>query len=163
MSDTGLATRPQDPRTWLLPVVRLVVGGVFLWLGAHKILSDPQDFLKAVSQYQLLCASPWFNLLVVILPWVEVVAGLALLLGVFLRGAALVSIAMLVVFTTAVFLRALGEHEAQDIAFCAIEFDCGCGQGIVNICSKLWQNGTLVLLGIPILFSSNRRLCLVRK
>ena len=163
MSDAGLDTRPRDRRAWLLLLVRLVVGGVFLWLGANKIPADPQDFLKAVNQYQLPCATPWFNLLVVVLPWVEVVAGLALLLGVFLRGAALVSIAMLVVFTTAVFLRALGEYETQDIAFCAIQFDCGCGQGVVNICSKLWQNGTLVLLGIPILFSSNRRFCLGRK
>lgn len=144
-----------------LLLARLAVGGMFVYLGAQKV-QDPQAFLKAVKAFDILPLQPptLINSVAVLLPWIEVVAGLAVLLGVSLRGAGATLFVSLLVFTPAVALRALGIYETSDIAFCAIKFDCGCGTGEVYICKKLLEN-TLLTLGSIVLFTSgSRRFCL---
>lgn len=100
------------------------------------------------------------NAAAAVLPWFELFAGLALVLGVLLRGASTAVAAMLTVFTIAVAIRALGVQAATGLAFCDIAFDCGCGTGVVQICSKLAVNGTMIILTFICVFSASRRFCL---
>lgn len=164
MSSPGFLARADASGVPLL-VSRGVAGLWFLAFGLKKIAAEPQDFLKSVKEYELLPLDPplFINYTSVVVPWIEVVVGLCLVLGIFLRGASLSYMVMLFAFTTAVFLRALGVYGAEEIGFCSIKFDCGCGQGEVLICKKLVENSMLFLLGIPILFSRSRRFCLGRR
>lgn len=134
-------------------LVRWLLGGLFLYLGLQKGLA-PVEFLKLIREYDLV-QTPWLlNSIAALLPWFEVFCGLLLLTGVAVRGTALLLVAMLVPFTLAILRRALEVQTAQDIAFCAIKFDCGCGTGEVLICRKLAEN--LLLIGLALWLAVTR-------
>jgi len=144
----------------IFPVLaRWFLGGMFLYMGLSKAL-HPVEFLKLVRQYDLLQHHLLLNFVSSTLPWFEIFCGLLLLLGVAVRGAAVMLVAMLVPFTLAVLFRALEIHGAGNIAFCAIKFDCGCGAGEVLICRKLAENILLTGLSGALIFWRTHRLCL---
>lgn len=138
---------------------RWVLGGLFLYMGLSKAL-HPVEFLKLVRQYDLLHDHFLLNLVASTLPWFEIFCGLLLLLGVAVRGASVMLVAMLVPFTAVVLQRALAIHEAGGLPFCAIKFDCGCGAGEVYICRKLTENALLTVLSTALIFWRSHRLCL---
>ena len=138
---------------------RWILGGLFIYMGLSKAL-HPVDFLKLVRQYELTDVPLLLNLVAAGLPWFEIYCGLLLLLGVAVRGSALLLVAMLVPFTVVVFRRALAIHAAGDIAFCAIKFDCGCGNGEVFICRKIAENSLTILDSLLLIFRRRHRLCL---
>jgi uncharacterized membrane protein YphA (DoxX/SURF4 family) len=140
-------------------LVRWVVGGLFLYMGLSKAL-HPVEFLKLVRQYDLLHHHVLLNFVASTLPWFEIFCGLLLLLGVAVRGAAVMLVAMLIPFTVVVLLRALEIHETSHLAFCAIQFDCGCGAGEVLICRKLAENALLTVASVALIFQHRQRLCL---
>ena len=131
-------------------LIRWSLGAVFVWLGFQKAI-HPVDFLKVVREYQLGGAHQWLNLIAGVLPWFEMYCGALLLVGVAVRGTVVLVLGMLIPFTWMIAHRALGIHEAGTIPFCAIRFDCGCGAGEVNVCRKLFENGSLVLLAAVLL------------
>ena len=57
-----------------------------------------------------------FNLIAVIIPFIELIAGSALITGIYSRSAALVTIAMLLAFIIVISINVIRGHE----------FDCGC-------------------------------------
>ncbi len=144
-----------------LLVVRLVLGGLFIYMGLVKV-GDPIDFLKLVHQYEMLpeSAPVFLNTVAIVLPWLEIFTGAALILGVYLRGGAATMAIMFVAFTPAIFLRAMSIRAAEGTPFFEIAFDCGCGTGVVIIWKKLLTNGGLFLLSIYALFSRSQRFCL---
>jgi len=146
-----------------LLLARLVLGALFIVMGARKI-GDPFTFLKLLRQYEALPAGGWMNSVAVILPWVETICGAALILGVAVRGAGLLSAGMLAAFTPLIFSRGLElfrqAHGA--LTFCAVKFDCGCGAGEVFLCNKLAENTGLFLLALVVILSRSRRFCLSR-
>ena len=99
---------------WLATAARAVVGGVFVVAGALKI-PDPAAAVRAVRAYQLLpeslVAPVAFGL-----PVIEIAVGLALLLGVLVRAAAIASAVLLIVF-----LVGVGSAWAR-----GLQIDCGC-------------------------------------
>jgi len=99
---------------WLATVARLVLGGVFLVAGALK-LPDPAAAVRAVRAYQLL-PEPAVAPVAFGLPVIEIAVGLALVLGVFVRTAAIASAVLLVVF-----LVGVGSAWAR-----GLQIDCGC-------------------------------------
>lgn len=128
-------------------------------MGLSKAL-DPVGFLKLVHAYDLVTDPLLLNLIAGILPWFELFCGLLLLLGVAVRGTALVSGVMLVAFTLMVLRRALALHASGGLAFCAIKFDCGCGAGEVFICRKLTENTALALVSLGLVFLQQHHFCL---
>ncbi len=144
-----------------LLLARLIIGGFFIYMGIGKI-QDPIAFLKQVNLYDWLPQAPphLLNGTAILLPWLEVVCGLALILGVYLRGAGAMIALMLMVFTPAIFLRAWGIHSADGTPFMEIAFDCGCGTGEVIIWQKLLGNTGLLLGSLVAVFSASRRFCL---
>lgn len=105
------------------------------------------DFLKSIHAYGVLPTQPpWIlNLTAVGLPWLEVICGLALILGPFRRGAAALSFLSLAAFTTAITLRSFEVMAEDGVGFFALSFDCGCGSGEVIIWQKLLFNLALIL------------------
>jgi uncharacterized membrane protein YphA (DoxX/SURF4 family) len=139
-------------------LARWFLGGFFIYMGLSKAL-HPVEFLKLVRQYDLVQNHLALNLIAAGLPWLEIFFGLLLLLGVAVRGSALMLVAMLVPFTWIILHRALAMHSLGGIAFCAIKFDCGCGTGEVLICWKLVENSLLILVSLALLFWRSRALC----
>src|SRR6185503_9999056 len=135
------------------------LGGLFLYMGLSKAL-HPIEFLKLVRQYDLLHHHFLLNLVASTLPWFEIFCGLLLVLGVAVRGAAVMLVAMLVPFTVVVLLRALAIQKTGGLPFCAIKFDCGCGAGEVFICRKLVENALLTALAAALILGREHRLCL---
>jgi hypothetical protein len=127
-------------------------------MGLSKAL-HPVEFLKLVRQYDLVQNHLALNLIAAGLPWLEIFSGLLLMLGMAVRGSALMLAGMLVPFTGIILQRAWTVYSAGGIAFCAIKFDCGCGTGEVFICWKLVENSLLLLLALALLFGRRRALC----
>ena len=98
----------------VLLAFRLVLGGLFVYAGAVKVL-EPLDFAQDIRNYQLVGQSLSF-IAAIVLPWLEILAGLALILGVWTRGAALVVTGLLVFF---IVLTAVTMVRGLDV-------DCGC-------------------------------------
>jgi uncharacterized membrane protein YphA (DoxX/SURF4 family) len=95
-----------------------------------------------------------------VLPWFEIFCGLLLLAGVAVRGTALTLTLMLASFTLLVLQRALLLEAAQNIPFCAVKFDCGCGTGEEFICRKLLENFLLLVLSGWLLAGRGRQFSL---
>lgn len=99
---------------WLAVPARLYLGAVFILAALHKI-ADPGVFALDIATYQFLPLS-LVNLMALILPWVEVMAGAMLIVGFRTRAAALLVVGMM-----AMFMIALGWalHRGLDMS-------CGC-------------------------------------
>lgn len=131
-------------------VLAIGLGGVFLYASYDKIL-NPRDFARIVYHYQVIGPSQSIgflpaNLLAVVLPWVEAVAGLCLVFGLWRREAALLSGLMLVVFILAVSL-ALGQ--GIDIENCGcFKVAPGSGGRSAGILLLLQDLGLLLVSGL---------------
>ena len=99
---------------WISIAVRLALGALFIYSAWPKV-ADPPGFAQMISNYKLL-PDAWVNPAAVVLPWLEMVAGICLVAGLMRRGAAL-WIAILL----ALFIGALALNLARDVAV-----DCGC-------------------------------------
>ena len=146
-------------QTVLVLAARFFVGALFIYMGLSKAL-HPIEFLKLVRQYDLFASHWTLNFVAAMLPWFEIFCGSLLILGVGVRGTAVMIVAMLVPFTVLIFLRALTLREASGSPLCTIKFDCGCGAGEVLVCRKLIENTLLTVLSAGLIFSRAHRLCL---
>ena len=103
---------------WIWDIVlagaRAVLAIVFIWACVHKIL-DPGSFALQVATYQILPLS-LVNLQAIVLPWVELAAGILLILGLWTRAAALVTCGMNAMFIVAIAMALAAELQLQ----------CGC-------------------------------------
>lgn len=93
---------------------RLILGGVFVYASLDKI-AHPGEFAKIVYYYHFLPGSV-INIFAVILPWVELLTGMALILGLFVESAALIIGSLLFVFVIA-----LGSAVIR-----GLDISCGC-------------------------------------
>ncbi|MBS4752700.1 DoxX family membrane protein [Nocardioides sp. zg-ZUI104] len=102
---------------WAGLVARLVAGGVWIAAGALKI-TEPDASIAAVRAYQLLPAST-AEVVGLVLPAIELAVGLALVLGVLTRGAAVISAVLFGAFIVGI----------ASVWARGIEIDCGCFGG----------------------------------
>lgn len=93
---------------------RVVLGLVFIAAALPKI-ADPPGFAKAIWAYQLVPAAA-LNPLALALPWLELLCGLALVAGVWIRPAALWVGTLLLTFSLALAINLARHHPV----------DCGC-------------------------------------
>ncbi len=93
---------------------RIVIGLIFLAAALAKI-ADPAGFALQVAHYRILPPA-LVHVPAILLPWIELLAGLSLVLGIRARSGAWFALGSLVVFTAAVgFAMARG-----------LNFECGC-------------------------------------
>ena len=78
-------------------------------------IADPPAFAHMIYNYRLLPGG-LVNVLALVLPWVELFAGLALILGVWKKEAAVVAAVLLLVFIVAIGINLARGHAV----------DCGC-------------------------------------
>lgn len=151
--------RKKDRLDFVAVLARIFVGGLFIYMGIAKAI-NPDAFLTLVRQYDMITV-PWvLNSIAAALPWFEIFCGILLVAGVAVRGTALMVLLMLAPFTWIVLRRALTMSAAQALPFCAVEFDCGCGNGIVPICPKLIENCFLMFLSAWLLLGKGRQFAL---
>jgi len=98
----------------LVILCRLVLGGVFIYASLDKI-AHPAEFAKAIGNYHVL---PFGleNLLALFLPWLELLTGILLIVGIMVDGATILIISMNIVFIFAI---------SQALAR-GISIECGC-------------------------------------
>jgi uncharacterized membrane protein YphA (DoxX/SURF4 family) len=99
---------------WLQLFLRLALGGVFIYAAASKIYA-PDKFAIAISNYRLL-PHEWINLAALTVPWVEIVTGSLLILGVWPRANALILLGL-----TVAFLFMISSALAR-----GLNIECGC-------------------------------------
>ena len=99
---------------WLTIRVQLALGAIFVIAALPKI-ADPPSFAHMIYNYRLV-PSPLVNISALVMPWVELLAGLALLLGVW-KAAARSVVGILL----AIFIIAISINLSRDNAI-----DCGC-------------------------------------
>jgi uncharacterized membrane protein YphA (DoxX/SURF4 family) len=98
----------------LIVLFRLVLGGLFVYAGVVKVL-DPLDFAQNIRNYRLVGQSLSF-IAAVVLPWLEILAGVALASGMWKRASALIISGLLVFF---ILLTLVTIARGLDV-------DCGC-------------------------------------
>jgi uncharacterized membrane protein YphA (DoxX/SURF4 family) len=98
MTETAVARVISSPL--LIRLCRVGIGLVMLAAALGKI-GDPAAFATQIHHYRLVPIEAE-NLLAILLPWVELLAGLSLVLGAHARSGAWLSAAMMAVFTLAV-------------------------------------------------------------
>ncbi|MCB2146437.1 MAG: DoxX family membrane protein [Deltaproteobacteria bacterium] len=130
-------------------IVRIILGAVFLFSCAGKI-ADPTAFAAIVANYQLL-PPPLVATTAVIFPWIEALCGLALVVGRFEKGAALLVSLMMVVFTGLIFYNG---YRGLNIA-------CGCfslsAKAPSNIAVNTLRNLSILAAGAWVLVSPKRQ------
>jgi putative oxidoreductase len=108
---TSLEKRFEQVSIW---AARILLGAVFIYAAMTKIMS-PQDFADSVAAYQILPFSV-INLLALGLPFFELVCGLLIIIGLFLRIGVLGILTMLAIFIV-----------AQSVGLLrGLSIDCGC-------------------------------------
>jgi uncharacterized membrane protein YphA (DoxX/SURF4 family) len=105
------------PIGWLVLTCRVALGGLFVFAAWMK-LSGPQAFADSVLAFKIIpeSADHLSTLTTFVVPWTEMVAGVALILGLWARSAALVLSAMLVVFIAGI----------GSVLYRHMDVSCGC-------------------------------------
>jgi uncharacterized membrane protein YphA (DoxX/SURF4 family) len=118
---------------------------VFIYASVDKIL-HPLAFAEAVHRYQIL-PDPLINITALVLPYLELILGLLLVLGIWLPASAL-----LVNLLLAVFLGAIVFNVAR-----GLDIDCGCfSTGTESftagcMCLDVIRDGVFLGLGLYLL------------
>ena len=99
---------------WLSVRVQLALGAVFVTAALPK-LADPPGFAKAIWNYQLFPGLLIYPMALT-LPWLELLCGLALCLGLWTRAASAWITVLLLAFVAALSLNLARRHP----------IDCGC-------------------------------------
>ncbi|HUO84996.1 MAG TPA: MauE/DoxX family redox-associated membrane protein [Thermoanaerobaculia bacterium] len=99
---------------WLTVRVQIALGVIFVAAALPKIV-DPPSFAQMIYNYRILPGA-FINLTALLLPWIELMAGLALILGIWRRTAAVIIGAMLLVFIVAIAFNLVRGNA----------IDCGC-------------------------------------
>ena len=134
---------------YLTLILRLVVGFAFIYASLYKII-DPDSFARSIYYYHIVPGS-LINLMALILPWLELISGLCLILGVAYRGSVVLINAMVVMFIVAL---------ASSI-YRGLNVECGCFKAAEEATSAAWESlwFDLLLLActVQLLLSRSRR------
>ena len=128
---------------YFLLLCRIVIGFIFLYAGMEKI-SDPSGFASSINNYKLL-PFPLINIAALILPWIEVTAGILLIFGIRVKENAFIISGLLGIFTIAIIISLLR----------GLNIDCGCFgtlSGTKIGIQKLIENILMFLAGVMLLY-----------
>jgi uncharacterized membrane protein YphA (DoxX/SURF4 family) len=134
-----------DPVSLLILSFRIILGAMFVYAGVLKI-SDPAGFAQAIANYHILPV--WLaGQAAIILPWVELLAGASLILGLFLEGGSLIIAGLLLVFSCAL---------AFDL-WRGLDISCGCFGSSTKTITWLYVLRDALLFGMACLVLRSSR------
>jgi putative oxidoreductase len=135
---------------WTTLVLRVVLGGIFVYAAWAKLRLPWQLFAMSIDSYQLL-PTPLVELLARTLPWFELILGFVLIAGWWLRVSSAIVSALLLVFFTLIVRAAI---KGQEIS-------CGCfGPGETISWKTMLRDGSMLagsLLITAMAFVNRRR------
>jgi len=127
---------------YLALVIRLYIGSIFIYASMSKI-TDPAVFAENIAAYRIM---PYWglNLTAIILPWLELICGFLLIIGLRTRATALILAGMLSIFTAFVIIN----------IFRGSDISCGCFDVVGEPIgwAKVAQNTTWFIMTIMIFF-----------
>jgi uncharacterized membrane protein YphA (DoxX/SURF4 family) len=141
MSQTNSSERrqPVDAQltlmSWVCVPLRLVLGGLFAFAAYNKLVpkgdaivtsSGPQGFAWTIKAFKLELPDSLVLFSTFTMPWIELLAGVLLVLGVFTRASALVIGALLSVFIVLLI----------SVLVRQLNVDCGCFGDMSPFCPK---------------------------
>ena len=132
---------------------RIILGGVFIWAGLLKIF-DPLGFAETIANFRVF--PQWISFfLALMLPWIEVISGVFLILGLFRHASALIISLLLAAFLVLIVVTIMR----------GIDIDCGCfGSFSQKVDYKLiLTDCVLLFLSLNIFFSKSDHFVLFRK
>ncbi|RJP90485.1 MAG: DoxX family membrane protein [Desulfobacteraceae bacterium] len=124
-------------------LVRFALAAIFIFAGVPKIM-DTASFAGAVYNYQLL-PEALINLFAIILPWLEVIVGILLILGVWLPGAVIIYNGLLISFIAALIISSIR----------GLDISCGCFSTDSTHGIDLWtilRDASMLLASLYLLF-----------
>jgi putative oxidoreductase len=110
--NNGIKRLPAN--AWVELSARWILGITFIYASFYKIL-EPAGFAKIIYGYDLFPHLA-INLMAITVPWLELVAGAALLAGIYPKSAALMINVMLAAYIIILSINLIRGHR----------FDCGC-------------------------------------
>jgi uncharacterized membrane protein YphA (DoxX/SURF4 family) len=129
---------------WVALAFRLALGAVFLWAGIGKAMS-PHEFGLEIARYRMVPQEA-INLMAILLPWIEILAGVGLVVGAWARASALVCGALMVVFIVAI-VSALRR---------GLDISCGCFGGGADSSkmsqATLWRDLVWLVWAVHVFF-----------
>ena len=139
---------------YLLILFRTILGLVFIYSGFVKII-DTSGFSNSIYNYKLM-PDLLINYLAIVLPWIELITGLLLILGITIKESALIINSLLIVFITAIVIN----------LFRGLDINCGCfgtGNGTKIGLAKLIENSILLFMGILLMLFDSKFLSIPSK
>jgi len=124
---------------YFLLLVRIILSLVFIFAGIEKI-TNPAGFSDSIGYYKLF-PSLLVNLSAIIIPWIELITGILLLLGISVKENAAIITTLLIIFTLAIIISLIR----------GLNIDCGCfgtafGEKIGLL--KVTENILLIICGV---------------
>jgi putative oxidoreductase len=130
---------------------RLILGFVFIYAAIGKI-ADPSGFSDSIYNYKIFPLLI-INIAAIILPWIELSAGLSLIFGIAIKENALIINSFLILFIILITISLVR----------GLDIDCGCF-GTTNGDSigiqRIIEDLILLLLGIQIYFFDRGKITL---
>ena len=139
----------------LAAVFRWILGLIFIYASIHKI-ADPIAFSETIYNYRIM-PDMFVDFLAIWLPWLELFAGLSLIIGIWIKGGALIISILSMAFAIAV----------GSAVFRGLDIACGCFYAYDTEEIIEWtymaQDLCLLIMGIQVLFFDNGRYILTAK
>ncbi len=130
-------------KTQILFISRLILGAIFIFASIDKII-HPLAFAQVIHYYRL-TPPELINLFALVLPWMELLAGLLLIVGYRVRGSSLLINILLLFFIIVLAIT----------AFRGINVACGCFTTSTaaksNLVIRIIEDIGMLLLGLHIL------------
>jgi uncharacterized membrane protein YphA (DoxX/SURF4 family) len=110
----------------VVSLLRVALGAVFIVASIDK-LRDPAAFATNIANYRILPYTV-INAIAIVLPWLEVITGTVLVLGVWLRAGTVVVWSLLFAFSVAI----------GQALFRGLDISCGCFSTNPNAAKMSW-------------------------
>ena len=142
---------------YVILLSRFILGIIFIYASIDKII-DPISFSSTIGNYHI---SPYSlnNLAALVIPWVELIIGVFLILGIFMSGSSFIAI-LLLLFFIFILTQAL---------FRGINVNCGCfdlnadtledSQLRIKMIRRIVED--ILFLGIALLINKRNKDCWV--
>jgi len=125
----------------------MMVGFIFIYASIDKIAA-PAYFAGMIQNYQLI-PDLFINFAAIVLPWLELLCGMLLLIGIWHRSAALLITILMVVFIIAI----------SSAIFRGLDIECGCfGAGTSANWTRIIEDIFLLAFSLQVLFYPESKL-----